>query len=82
MIGSSIMEQTYSWHNSSLSVQQGTLVCFLGEREWVRGLLHFLLLIAWQPPGGFSSYLAHVCSSPGKNFKYSVMTFQPIREVT
>ena len=29
---------------------------------------HFLLLISQQPLDGFSSNLAHVCSSPGKNF--------------
>ena len=40
---------------------------YLGERGWVRRLPHFLLLIARQSLGGFSSNLAHICSGPGKN---------------
>ena len=51
---------------------------FLGRVYW---LPHFLLLIAQQPLGGFSSNLVLVCSSPGKMSEYAVMTFQPIREV-
>ena len=40
-----------------------------GEREWVHQLQHFVLLIARQPLGGFSSNLEHIYSSPGKNFR-------------
>ena len=53
----------------SLSVHKGHLFVFRGEeREWVRWLPHFLLLIAQQLLGGFSSKLAYVCSSPRINF--------------
>ena len=39
-----------------------------GERGERVGPPHFLLLIAWQPVGGLSSNLAHVCSNPGEIF--------------
>ena len=38
------------------------------EKESVRWLLHFLLLIAQQPLGRFTSNVAHVNSIPGENF--------------
>ena len=74
-----------TWGNKGLlSILQETPVCIQGrgKRERVRRLCqhpHFLLLIAWQPLGRFSLNLAHVALR--KFFEYSVMTFQPIREV-
>ena len=78
----SIIHATHNYLVNVLSSLAGRLFVFRGERVGLMDLPLFLLLIARQPLDGFSSNLAHVCSSPGKNFEYGVMTFQPVREVT